>query len=102
MVIGKTLASGSHVNTKVSVQPKYTLTFVNFSSFATGLANKLPDVLDNMLRKQSYKESVICLQSLLQNLTQQVDNSNLYWMAQQIVADVAEIFENAFVEPSTE
>jgi hypothetical protein len=44
---------------------------------------------------------VICLQSLLQNLTQQDDDSNLYWMAQQIVADVAAIFENAFGEPST-
>jgi hypothetical protein len=32
-----------------NVIPKYTQTFVNFSSFATGLANKLPDALHNML-----------------------------------------------------
>jgi hypothetical protein len=85
-----------------NVIPMYTQTLVNFSSFATALAKKLPDVVENMLRETSHKESVICMKLLLKLLTQQENDSNLYWMAQQIVADVSEIFEFAFGEPLTE
>ena len=85
-----------------NVIPKYTQTFVNFSSFATGLAKKLPNVVESMLRETSHKESVMCMNSLLQLVTQQENNTNLYWMAQQIIADVSEIFEFAFGGPLTE
>jgi hypothetical protein len=79
--------------------PVKVMSFLNFSSFATGLAEKLPNIVNQMVNSETHGEAVGILRDLLQQLTQQDNVTNIYWMSQQIVADVVEIFDGAFGEP---
>jgi hypothetical protein len=75
------------------------MSFINFSAFATGLAQQLPNVVEQMVNSETHGEAVCFLRNLLKQLTQQENVTNIYWMSQQIVADVVEIFDGAFGEP---
>jgi hypothetical protein len=80
--------------------PKSTQSYVDFSRFATGLAKQLPEVVHTMLKGKGQLDALVTLRTLSLELSRQESNCDLHWMAQQIVADVDDIFKDVFGAPT--
>ena len=82
--------------------PKYTRTLFGFTCFATRLANDLEETYDGMRKTATRSDAVVHLKRLFLSLTEDKKPNNIHWMAQQVVADVDEIFDDVFGYPSAE
>ena len=76
--------------------PNSTRSLRGFSAFATALVKELPSVVESMLDNVTRSQAVIILKNYLQLKARDGAADKLHWMAQQIVADVDEVFDDAF------